>query len=145
MKTVLLVVVFGLALQASPAGAQTPTPPERPIDPEQTIPAPSARPDTPPYQVKIDRLAELIGSLTYLRDLCVPGEGAAWRSKVEDLIAAEGSTAERRDRLAGAFNRGFNGYRYTYKRCTPSAEAIIDRALAEGSRLAHEVSTTFGP
>ena len=134
--------VFWLSM--GPALAQTPVPPKRPLETDPTAPSPAKQLDTPPYQAKIERLAELMGTLTYLRDLCVPGDGAVWRGKMEDLLSAEGSTPARRDRLAGAFNRGFDGYRLSHRKCSPTAETIIDRALAEGSRIAHEVSSRFG-
>ena len=129
-------------LLVTPALSQPVLPPERP--PELSLPPPAPAPTTPPYEAKLERLAELMGALTYLRDLCGVGDGATWRGKMTDLLASEGATPERRDRLAGAFNRGFNGYRTTYRRCTPAAEMVIDRSLSEGSKLASELSARFG-
>ena len=37
------------------------------------------------------------------------------------LIESEGVTPARRDRLAGAYNRGYRGYALTYRVCTPAA------------------------
>ncbi len=85
-----------------------------------------------------------MGILSYLRELCTPGDGALWHGKMMELLAAEGTTPDRRDRLAGAFNRGFDGYRLIHRQCTPAGELVIGRALAEGSRLAHELSARFG-
>jgi uncharacterized protein (TIGR02301 family) len=144
MRAAAILAACILALFAGSAPAQTPVPPERPPDTDQTPPSNNGQPDTPPYQAKVERLAELVGTLTYLRDLCVPGDGAVWRGKMQDLLTAEGSTPARRERLAGAFNRGFDSYRLTYRKCTPTAETIILRALAEGSKIAREVSTRFG-
>ena len=128
-------------LCASATLAQVPVPPERPRD----IPAPdTSQAGTPPYQVELDRLAELLGTLTLLHDLCPPGDGSVWRGKMQDLLATEGSTPARRDRLAGAFNRGFESYRLAYRSCTPAAELAITRALDEGGRLAGELAARFG-
>lgn len=130
-----------LLLSSSALVAQPAIPPQRPADLTPSAPTP---PTNPPYEAKLERLAELMGTLSFMRDLCGAGDGATWRAKMADLLASDGNTTERRDRLAGAFNRGFNGYRTTYRRCTPSASVVIERAFAEGSRLAGELSARFG-
>jgi uncharacterized protein (TIGR02301 family) len=60
------------------------------------------------------------------------------------LIDAEAVTQEDRERLAGAYNRGFNGFALTYRRCNDSAETAIARFLAEGERLATTISSRYG-
>ena len=126
---------------AAPAGtdasrvAVIPLPPIAPRSPEAAL---------PPYQDRLDRLAELMGTLSFLRDLCGKGDGAVWHSRMETLLSAEGTTDARRDRLAGSFNRGYTGYQPTYRTCTPAAETVIDRALREGSRIASDVAARFG-
>ena len=50
----------------------------------------------------------------------------------------------RRDRLAGAFNRGFRGYGATYRTCTPSARLAMGRALAEAESLTRDLTGRFG-
>jgi uncharacterized protein (TIGR02301 family) len=62
---------------------------------------------------------------------------------MSSLLATEGVTDERRARLAGRFNRGYDGYRLTYRECTPSAETVIARSLAEGARLSNALSRQF--
>ena len=140
MKRV-LAVAAGLVMAVSGALAQPATPPVRPPD---LTPAEPTQAPPPPYQAKLERLAELMGTLAFLRDLCGAPDAAAWRGKMNDLLASEGTSTERRDRLAGAFNRGFDGYRLTYRRCTPAASVVIERALAEGSNIASELSSRFG-
>lgn len=132
-----------VALSSPPAMAQAPLPPERPGEASQTAKAKPV-PDTPPYQLKLEHLAELMGTLAFLRDLCPAKDGALWREKMEDLLAAEGTTPMRRERLAGAFNAGFESYRISYHGCTPAAKFVIERALGEGSRLSRELSAQFG-
>ena len=90
------------------------------------------------------RLAELFGALSYLRDLCGAGDGAAFRDKMATLIDIEVGAPERRDALAGAFNRGFSDYQLSYRRCTASAQDTIANYLGEASRLAHDVATRYG-
>ena len=124
---------------AQPAPA-VPLPPVSPF----SAPAPPPEQAAPAYEPQLERLAELMGILAYLRDLCGKRDGATWRGRMEGLIDSEGVTEDRRDRLAGAYNRGFQGYAATYRRCTPAAEVVIARALDEGSRLARELSARFG-
>lgn len=135
--------LFG-ALVSSDAMAQAPLPPERPAEADAQAGKGSPGSDTPPYQLKLEHLAELMGTLAFLRDLCPAGDGVLWREKMESLLAAEGSTPLRRNRLAGAFNAGFESYRISYRRCTPAAQLVIERALGDGSRLSRELSAQFG-
>ena len=118
------------------------TPPLPPLPPTAVAPAPET--SLPPYEAQLDRLAEIIGTLAYLRDLCGDNDGAAWRDKMTSLMEAEAGTGPRRERLAGSFNRGFRGYRMTYRVCTDAARIVVDRSLAEGSRIASDLSIHFG-
>lgn len=129
------------ALQAA---GEPPLPPEKPPGLDGPA-APQAPTDTlPPYQGEVERLATLMGTLAYMRDLCGAGDGAQWRAKMEELLASEGSTAQRRNRLAGAFNEGLRGYAQSYRRCTPAAGVIIERSLDEASHLTRDLATRFG-
>ncbi len=125
------------------AAAPAPLPPEKP--PGVEVPAaPQGAETLPPYESEVERLAGLLGTLAFMRDLCGAGDGAQWRTKMEELLAAEGSTVLRRDRLAGAFNEGLRGYAATYRQCTPAAGVVIDRALDEAARLTHDLSSRYG-
>lgn len=115
------------AAQPAPAASPTPAQPEAP----------------PPYEAQLLRLAELIGALTYLRDLCDDGDGAAFRAKFADLVDAEGTTDARKESLAGAFNRGFRDYELTYRACTPTAREIVARFLDEAGRIAKDVANRY--
>ena len=127
--------VLAQALPASP-----PLPP---------VPSPGGLPDTgaddalPPYEPQLERLSEMLGTLTYLRSLCGKGDAAEWRKRMMILLDAEAKGESRRDRLAGAYNRGFRGYQATYHSCTPSADLVINRFLAESDRLARDLTTRF--
>jgi uncharacterized protein (TIGR02301 family) len=107
---------------------------------ETAQPAPSAL----PYDGDLDRLAEVMGALAFLRDLCGHKDGAAWRGRMSDLIEAEGTTPERRDRLAGAFNRGFRGLQPSYRRCTPAATMLSERLIREGAALSRAITSRYG-
>jgi len=67
----------------------------------------------------------------------------AWRDRMEALMTAEEAGPSRREKLAGAFNRGWQGYQYSYRICTPSAQLARSRYLDEGARLAHDISTRY--
>ncbi|BCJ90213.1 hypothetical protein IZ6_09480 [Terrihabitans soli] len=113
----------GAPMKAAPAAANTPP---------------------PPYEKDLRRISEILGALHYLRPLCGADDGAAWRDKMRALIDAEGGPADRRERLAGAFNEGYNGFQLTYRTCTPSADLAVRRYLAEGAKLTREIATRHG-
>ena len=98
----------------------------------------------PPYEPQLLRLAELMGALAYLRDLCSDNDGEQWRARMAAVIDAEAGTPARRERLAGAYNRGFRGYETTYRSCTASANLVIARFIEEGQRLAHDIGNRYG-
>ena len=41
-----------------------------------------------PFDADLQRLAEILGTLHYLRDLCAANDGAKWRSELQALIDA---------------------------------------------------------
>jgi uncharacterized protein (TIGR02301 family) len=106
--------------------------------------APEAEPPPPPYDPEILRLAEILGALSYLDALCAANPSADWRTKMQALLEADAKTTARKERLAGSYNRGFRDYERTYHLCTPNAQAIIGRFLAEGGKIAHEVVKRYG-
>jgi uncharacterized protein (TIGR02301 family) len=120
---------------APPAQQQAPTPPPAP---------PPQLENLPPYEPQLMRLSEIMGALAYLRDLCGAQDGAAWSARMNALIEAEAPSEARRERLAGAFNRGFRGYQVTYRTCTANAQTAMERFVAEGGRLSHDITGKFG-
>lgn len=98
--------------------------------------------DQKPYDTQIVRLAELLGAVHYLRELCGANDGQLWRDKMEALVEAEGTSALRRARLVQSFNKGYRSYRRTYQTCTKSAETAVARFLAEGAEIADAVSAS---
>lgn len=97
--------------------------------------------DSRPYDTKLLRLAEILGAVHYLRELCGANEGQTWRARMQELIESEGGAASlRRARLTSRFNNGYRSYSRTYQTCTPSAQTAISRFLAEGSQLADELA-----
>jgi uncharacterized protein (TIGR02301 family) len=106
--------------------------------------APEPEPPPAPYDPQLLRLAEVLGGLSYLRDLCGDGDGEEWRGKMAQLRDATAPTGSRRQKLTNAFNHGFHGYEITYRVCTPNAQAIIERYLDEAERLSRDVAVRYG-
>lgn len=140
-------LLAALCLPAAPLAAQTAAAPAKAAAPAAASPAPAQTPapnDTPPpYEPQLLRLSEIIGALTYLRDLCGDGDGDAFRAKFAGLMETEGATETRKDALAGAFNRGFRDYELTYRACTPTAREIVERFLDEAGRIAKDVANRY--
>lgn len=135
-------LIFGSAFAQT--AQQLPTSPPLPPTQNPAAPVQPTEDALPPYEPQLERLATLMGTLAYLRDLCGKGDGSEWRNRMNALLDAEGRPQIRRERLAGAYNRGFRGYQVTYRACTPSAELVILRSVEEGDRLARELSSRFG-
>lgn len=107
-------------------------------------PPPSADTAAPPYERQLLRLAEILGALSFLRDICGDNDSAEWRQRMAALIDAEGVTDARKERLAGAYNRGFRSYETIYRNCTPNAELAITRYLDEGQKIVRDVASRYG-
>ena len=116
-RTGVVAIVLALMLVSSPARAQ----------------------DQRPYDERLLRLAEILGAVHYLRELCGGNDGQLWRDRMQELLNAEGSSALRRVRLTRSFNQGWSNYRRTYTTCTPSAETAIARFLTEGAQIADQL------
>jgi uncharacterized protein (TIGR02301 family) len=97
-----------------------------------------------PYDRDLMRMSEIIGALAFLRTLCSAPDAADWPARMKALIESEGVTPARRDRLAGAYNRGYRGYALTYRVCTPAAHEAAARYVTEGDRLSHALAGRFG-
>ena len=121
MLRLLTIAIVGLAIAGAPARAQAPA----------------------PFDGNLQRLAEIMGALHYLRGLCGANEGMKWRNEVQALIDAEAPSGDRRTRMIASFNRGYRGFQQTYRSCTPAADVVIRRYLEEGSRIAREVTARY--
>jgi uncharacterized protein (TIGR02301 family) len=117
----LLTGVLVLALGQAPARAQAPA----------------------PFDANLQRLAEIMGALHYLRQICGANEGQKWRNELQALIEAEAPTGERKARMVAAFNRGYRGFQQSYRTCTPAADLVIRRYLDEGSKIARDLTARY--
>lgn len=136
-------------LSGGPAGAQAargqaPPAARTPATPSPT-PQPAPTPEPPaPFEKELLRLAEVLGALAFLRPLCSAPDAEEWQKRMRALIEAEGTSPDRRDRLAGAYNRGYQAYALTYRSCTPSGEEAIQRYLREGEALSRAITARYG-
>jgi len=137
MRAVLgIVCVLGLC--GLPATAQqTPAKPA----PVETAPPIDA---TPPYEPQLLRLAQMMGALAFLRDLCGDGDGRTFHDKMTALLEAEARSQSRKETLAGAYNRSFRDYEIAYRACTPAARELVARFLAETARLTADLANRYG-
>ncbi len=121
---------------------------KQPVKPEpkkqETPPPPPSEPPPPPYDAQLMRLGEVLGGLSFLRDLCGDGDGDDWRGKMAQLRDATAPSGARRQKLTAAFNHGFRGYELTYRSCTPNARQIISRYLEEAEKLSRDVVSRYG-
>jgi uncharacterized protein (TIGR02301 family) len=96
-----------------------------------------------PYEADMQRLAEILGALHYLRAICGANEGQTWRNEMQALVDAEAPGNDRRERLIGSFNRGYRGFQQTYRTCTPAANLAIRRYLDEGAKIARDITARY--
>ncbi len=96
-----------------------------------------------PFDGDLQRLAEILGTLHYLRGICGSNEGTKWRNQMQALIDAETPSGERRARMIAAFNRGYNGFQQTYRTCTPAALVAIRRYIDEGSKISRDLTARY--
>jgi len=102
-----------------------------------------ARAVDPPYQQEMQRLLEIIGNLYFLQPLC-GFEQENWRQNAQELIELDEPGDERKQRLTGAFNQGYQAYARLYRSCTPSANQAMIRLLGGAGHLARDIQSRYG-
>ena len=121
MRFLVIPLILAMGLAVAPARAQAPA----------------------PFDANLQRLAEIMGALHYLRGICGANEGQKWRNEVQALIDAEAPSGDRKARMIAAFNRGYRGFQQSYRTCTPAAELVVRRYLEEGAKIAREVTARY--
>lgn len=96
----------------------------------------------PPYQDNMRRLNEIMGSLYFLEPLCQPS-AQDWRAHAADLIALDNPDDDRRERLIGAFNDGYEAYARVYRRCSDPALVAMTRLLQEAEQTARGIHLRY--
>jgi uncharacterized protein (TIGR02301 family) len=109
-----------------------------------TAPPPPAEEKPAPYDSQLTRLAEVLGSISYLRQLC-GAEQEDWRAMMAKLLDSDtANEPRRRERLTAAFNRGYRSFAAVHTTCTDSARAAEQLYRNEGATLAAEIAGRFG-
>ncbi|WP_345095974.1 TIGR02301 family protein [Bartonella acomydis] len=93
---------------------------------------------SPPYEEKLLRLAEILGSLHALQNLCKPPTNH-WYNYMHALIEAEQPISQRRAHFYEAFNRAYRAFSENYHYCTQSAIEANQRYIKEGSTLSESL------
>jgi uncharacterized protein (TIGR02301 family) len=96
-----------------------------------------------PFDADLQRLAEILGTLHYLRGICGNADGNKWRNEMQALIDAETPSGDRRARMVAGFNRGYNGFQQTYRTCTPAALVAIRRYVDEGAKISRDLTARY--
>jgi uncharacterized protein (TIGR02301 family) len=96
-----------------------------------------------PFDPGLLRLAEILGSLHFLRNLCGDA-GNQWRQQMERLLQAENPAPPRRAQFIASFNRGYRSFEGTYSSCTASATEAIARYTREGEALSNDIAVRYG-
>ena len=96
-----------------------------------------------PFDNDLQRFAEVLGTLHYLRGICGSNEGGKWRNEMQALLDAETPSGERRARMIAGFNRGYNGFQQTYRSCTPAATLAIRRYIDEGLKISRDLTARY--
>ncbi|WOS63776.1 TIGR02301 family protein [Sinorhizobium fredii] len=135
----LLLAGTALAIAAGAAAQETPPPETQAAAPPQVEGKP------PPYEQRLVRLSEILGSVHYLRNLCLSQPEDSWRRSMQQLIDKEtADEPKRRERMTAAFNRGYRTFASVYTACTEPATLAEERYRAEGATLASEIVARFG-
>jgi uncharacterized protein (TIGR02301 family) len=135
-----------LALLIVGQSAYAQTPQRRIPAATQANPSPEPAPEAPPptYEPELLRLAELLGSLSYLTKLCGTKESDSWQIRMEQLLETEAPTKSRRERMAGAYNRGYLGYQPAHRTCSEGSRNAIERFLGQGQKITSDLSRRYG-
>lgn len=128
------------------AGAQE-AKPSPPVKKRTAPPLETAGPEAPPpaYEGQLLHLAQILGSVDYLRQLCHGDAGGRWRATMQRLIDTEAAgEPERIKHLTAAFNRGYRSFASVYTACTESAVAAEQKYRREGATLANQIAAKYG-
>ena len=96
-----------------------------------------------PFDADLQRFAEILGSLHYLRAICGANEGQKWRDEMQALLEAEAPTPDRKNRMVANFNRGYRSFQQSYRTCTPAANVAVRRYLDEGAKISREITARY--
>ncbi len=102
-----------------------------------------ARAQLPPYATDLERLAEILGSLQFLTELC-EDTPAPWRDEMEQILTLAEPDRAWRARLTDRFNIGYSSFAAVYRQCTDAARLAITHYREEGAAITGDVAARFG-
>ena len=120
---------------------------QMPAHSQETDAAVEIAPDLPPppYEDRLMRLSEILGSIQYLRNLCNSEGETGWRESMQALLDSETvGEPDRRERLTASYNRGFRAFASVYTSCTDLALIAEERYRHEGATLIAELVARYG-
>jgi uncharacterized protein (TIGR02301 family) len=94
-----------------------------------------------PMENGLERLAEILGSVHHLREVCGANEGALWRNKMIDMMNTAALGAEQRQAMIAHFNDAYYQARAAFPHCSAKAAAKANSLFDEAQRLAGRLST----
>lgn len=97
----------------------------------------------PPYESQLIQLAETLGSLHYLSNLC-GDKTSVWREQMNTLLTTEKTDASRRKNLVSSFNNSYQTYADNYNHCTDQALKAIERFKIQGEKLSEALVAHYG-
>ncbi|WP_273789151.1 TIGR02301 family protein [Bartonella sp. ML70XJBT] len=107
------------------------------------ISMPTFSQQSPPYEKKLLRLAEILGSLHFLQNLCEPPTNQVpinqWYDYMNALIEAEHPIPQRRAYFYEAFNEAYRAFSENYHHCTQAAIEANQRYIKEGRALSENL------
>ena len=97
-------------------------------------------------QKNLTRLSEIFGELHHIRRTCEPRrEADVWRNRMKRLVSLEEPTAQQRNAMVEAFNKGYAAARKSYIACERNAEDRAAAAALEGEQLVAALTAPLRP
>ncbi|WP_208441099.1 TIGR02301 family protein [Bartonella raoultii] len=97
---------------------------------------------SPPYETKLLRLAEILGALHFLQNLCSTPTNQ-WYEYMNALIEEEQPMPERRAYFYQAFNEAYRAFSENYHHCTQSAIEANQKYIKEGRSLSESLLVQY--
>jgi uncharacterized protein (TIGR02301 family) len=98
-----------------------------------------------PYDDKLAQLAEILGSLDFIRNLCEGDSEPQWKAMMGELLDSDAKDeTSRREKLTAAYNRGYRTYSAIQTTCSDQLRATAERYRIEGATLATEIAARYG-
>lgn len=109
-----------------------------------SVQRPLAQNNLPPYETRLYRVAELVGSLHYLNNLCGTVENNRLRETLQKVITAEtANEPARRRQLVSRYNKGYRTFASVYTSCTDAAKTLEAQYRQEGRDLVIELLARY--